>query len=290
VFKSPFVVGHPKTDDPAYGWASRLGTVGDKLLAEGDQVDPAFAQLVNDGRYPKISASFFTPKSPANPVPGVWYLRHVGFLGGAAPAVTGLKPASFSADDDGVVTIEFAAPGAATIQTEETNVPDKDKAKEQTAEFAARQAELDSKAADLAAREKGLQEKEAKARTDEIASFAEQLVKDGKVLPREQAGLVAFMAAQDDAGTVSFAADTGEVKKPAGQWLREFLQELPPRVDFSEHSRADADNQQGGGNANFAAPTGYSVDKSRLDLHDRIVAHQKKHNVDYATAAAAVGA
>lgn len=285
LFAAPLVVGHPKHDDPAYGQVRALSVANQKLLAEHEHVEPAFAEMVNAKRFPKISASFFTPTSPGNPKPGVWYLRHVGFLGAAAPGVTGLKQASFSDNAEGVVTVEFASSEPATTHQEKTPVKT---AEQQTAEFAAQQAELTRKSADIAAREKALQEKESKARTDEIASFAEQLVNDGKVLPREQAGLVAFMAHLDDTDTVSFAADSGEVKKPSGEWLREFLKDLPQRVDFSE--RAGTDKQLDATTANFAAPTGYSVDRDRLALHNRIVAHQKQHNVDYATAAAAVGA
>lgn len=291
VFKAPLVVGHPKINDPAYGWVSKLAVNDDTLTAERDQVEPAFAEMVNAGRFPKVSASFFAPHSPSNPKPGVWYLRHVGFLGAAAPAVAGLKPASFADVADGIVIIEFAGDEpATTLIPKEPIVTDKTKTSDdKTVEFAAQQAELQRQSADIAAREKALQEKEAAARKSEIASFADQLVKEGKVLPREQAGLVAFMAGLDDADTVSFAADNGEVKKPTGEWLREFLNGLPPRVDFAEHTAAGADADAGNSAASFAAPAGYSVNRDRLALHGRIVAHQKKHNVDYATAAAAVG-
>jgi hypothetical protein len=73
------------------------------MIAEPDQVDAAFAELVNAGRYKKISGSFYTPDAPANPVPGVYYLRHVGFLGAQPPAVKGLKSASFAAAEEGVI-------------------------------------------------------------------------------------------------------------------------------------------------------------------------------------------
>ncbi len=106
--EAPLVVGHPKMDDPAYGWAKSLAYADGALVATPDQVDPAFAELVGAGRYKKISASFYTPESPANPVPGCYYLRHIGFLGAAAPAVKGLKSASFAEAEEGV--IEFAEP------------------------------------------------------------------------------------------------------------------------------------------------------------------------------------
>lgn len=108
-FEAPLVVGHPEANAPAYGWVKSLAYAdGEPLEAEPHQVDAAFADLVNAGKFKRISASFYMPDSPSNPVPGVWYLRHVGFLGAAAPAVKGLKPASFAADETGVVEFSDA--------------------------------------------------------------------------------------------------------------------------------------------------------------------------------------
>lgn len=109
--EAPIVVGHPKTDAPAYGWIKSLGFADGVVTAEPDQVDTDFADLVNDGRYKKISASFFPPKHANNPRPGQYYLKHVGFLGATPPAVKGLKSASF-ADDKEIVTVEFSDAGA----------------------------------------------------------------------------------------------------------------------------------------------------------------------------------
>lgn len=101
--EAPIVIGHPKHDAPAYGWVKSLATADDGLQAEPHQVDAAFAELVEAGRYKKISASFYLPDAPNNPVPGVYYLRHVGFLGAQPPAVKGLKAAEFADAEDGVV-------------------------------------------------------------------------------------------------------------------------------------------------------------------------------------------
>lgn len=101
--EAPLVVGHPRTDAPAYGWVKRLEFADGVLVAEPDQVDPDFSEMVNAGRFKRISASFYMPTAPGNPCPGVYYLRHVGFLGAQPPAVKGLKAASFSAFEEGVV-------------------------------------------------------------------------------------------------------------------------------------------------------------------------------------------
>lgn len=101
--ESPAVIGHPKHNAPAYGWVKRLELDGDVLKAEFDQIDPEFAEMVEKGRFKKISSSFYLPDSPNNPCPGNLYLRHVGFLGAMPPAVKGLRNPEFSENEQGVV-------------------------------------------------------------------------------------------------------------------------------------------------------------------------------------------
>ena len=101
--ESPAVVGHPKHNAPAYGWVKRLELDGDVLKAEFDQVDPEFAEMVEKGRFKKVSSSFYLADSPNNPCPGSLYLRHVGFLGAMPPAVKGLRNPEFAENEQGVV-------------------------------------------------------------------------------------------------------------------------------------------------------------------------------------------
>lgn len=101
--EAPIVVGHPKTDDPAFGWVGALAVDGGRLRAVPRQVDADFAELVTKGRYKKVSASFYRPDAKSNPVPGVYYLRHVGFLGAQPPAVKGLGPIQFAEDDEEII-------------------------------------------------------------------------------------------------------------------------------------------------------------------------------------------
>ena len=111
--EAPLVIGHPKHDGPAYGWVKSLSAGKDGLSAEPQQVDAQFAELVGKGSFKKISASFYTPDAPNNPVPGVYYLRHVGFLGAQPPAVKGLREVAFAEAEEGVV--EFSDPGLNVI-------------------------------------------------------------------------------------------------------------------------------------------------------------------------------
>ncbi|MGM4981878.1 hypothetical protein [Rhizobium sp. 11_C7_N12_5] len=112
---APIVIGHPKTDAPAFGWVDSFDydASSDRLFANVSEVYPAFADAVRAGNYKKVSMSFFRPTEPANPVPGSWYPKHVGFLGGAAPAVAGLANVQFAADAATVTfTSNFGDPGS----------------------------------------------------------------------------------------------------------------------------------------------------------------------------------
>lgn len=278
--EAPIVVGHPAADAPAYGWVKSLKAEGGALFAEPHQVDPVFQDMVEAGRFKKVSAAFYLPEAPANPTPGKLSLRHVGFLGAQPPAVKGLKAVEFAAGEEGVVTVEFgeispwtlsgalrglrdwmidkfgqeeadkALPGyvvdslqadaarptpepfSSTFAETQQEEPMSEKDKKETAPGP--EAAKDSLAAERAALEK---EKAAFAeakRLDEAKIFVGGLVKDGKVLPRDAAGLAAFMAGLDDAGTLSFAEGDKTIEKPRNQFLREFLVALPKAVEFAE--------------------------------------------------------
>lgn len=107
---APLVIGHPKDNSPAYGWTKSLNFANGLLQAIPEVVTPEFADWVNKGFYKKISAAFYPPESPSNPRPGVYYLRHIGFLGAMPPAIKGMPDAAFS-EQHGFVSIAFADMG-----------------------------------------------------------------------------------------------------------------------------------------------------------------------------------
>lgn len=102
--QAPHVLGHPKTDAPAWGWTKGLEVENGVLYETREQVDPAFAEAVDAGRYKFRSASFYEPSDPANPTPGAWHLKHVGWLGAQPPSVKGLGPAFSEGDASEGVT------------------------------------------------------------------------------------------------------------------------------------------------------------------------------------------
>lgn len=110
--EAPLVIGHPKSNNPAWGWVKGLSLEGDVLKADVDEVDAEFAEMVKDGKFKKVSAAFYLPDSPNNPHKGVLSLRHVGFLGAMPPAVKGLKQVEFAEDD---LFVEFSDWGQASL-------------------------------------------------------------------------------------------------------------------------------------------------------------------------------
>lgn len=104
--EAPIVIGHPKTNAPAFGWIEKLEVVGEKLLAYPKQVNEQFSTMIKDGLFKKRSCSLTKDLQ----------LNHVGFLGATAPAVKGLKDVEFKADND-FADFEF--------DTEETTPADK---------------------------------------------------------------------------------------------------------------------------------------------------------------------
>jgi hypothetical protein len=289
--EAPLCVGHPEHDKPAYGWAKRAAFADGALQIEPHQVDPAFEEMVQSGRFKKRSASFYPPNAKSNPVPGSYYLRHVAFLGAQPPSVKGLRDAAFA--DDGSEAIEFTdwhgmqiagifrriknwiidsagqekadtimpeyelenltvsaakkddAPayseslaGDPTMDAKEKEQlaareaalkADKEKLERDRAEFAEKQKQLDA-ATSAATRAKAQRES---------AELVDGLVKEGKVLPAQRDGLVAFMASQSAEGVIEFGEGDKAVKKPAAEWLRDYLKAQPKVIEFAERGKGN---------------------------------------------------
>lgn len=87
---APIVIGHPKANNPAYGWVEDLKREGEILYASYKQVCNEFKEWVNKGRYKNRSISLYPD----------FTLRHIGFLGAMPPAVKGLAEYQFSEGED----------------------------------------------------------------------------------------------------------------------------------------------------------------------------------------------
>jgi len=195
--EAPLVVGHPSTNSPAYGWVQELDVRGGILHATPTQIDPDFKDLVTAGKFKKISASFYAPSSPANPCPGTYYLRHVGFLGAQPPAVKGLKSAEFEESEE---YLEFV----------EVNV--------------------DDRLAELERREAAIRQKELSLGFSE---FLDPLIREGRILPNQKNGLISLLS-NLSSRDIEFSECEG--KSPL-DFLKEMLSNTPKQVEFAEVAR-----------------------------------------------------
>jgi len=246
---APIVVGHPQHNSPAFGWLSSLSADADGLTAAPDQVDPAFADAVRAGRYRRISASLYPPTHASNPKPGSWYLRHVGFLGGAAPAVQGLRGADLADDDEGIVTVELGAepetdPVHEPTQDElplpqppEQPMPDTEDTSAAVAALAAREANLTAREAAIAAREQAAADQAAAIRRAEVTAFVESLANQAKMRPDDVSRVTEIILALDDArpdAIVAFAESDSANPRTAAEWLRARLADREPLIELGE--------------------------------------------------------
>jgi hypothetical protein len=103
--EAPVVIGHPKTDAPAYGHVAALRLNNGRLERQFSEVNIEFEKLVKSGAYKKRSDAFYLdPKiAPGGRVP---YLRHVGFLGAQPPAIKGIEDIHFAGDGGKTVSAE----------------------------------------------------------------------------------------------------------------------------------------------------------------------------------------
>ena len=292
--EAPIVIGHPKTDDPAWGWVKSLRAEDGVLSAEFADMDDDFAAAVKKRRYAKVSASFYPPQHPANPKPGSWYLRHVGFLGATPPAVKGLAAISFSEDDGclsfaeaepetvgllrglmrklGFSAADFSeeAPLDPPINPQPDPTPKPDEPKQETlmpteeqlaAEKAAREA-AEAKAAAAEAELKKLQDEQEQ----DLRGAAHQANAD--------------FAEHPEHTTADFGE--GDKKKPLGTALRDFLAAvLPVQLAGGEQATAGKAAGAAAGVAEFAE----YADADALSHHERALAMAAKEGIAYDVAA-----
>ena len=119
-------------------------------------------------------------------------------------------------------------------------------------ELAAEKAKLDKERADFAEQHKAF-----KAQQDALAAqavtlaaekmvavkrgfteFAEGLIKEGRLLPKDKLGAVEFMSALSADTVIEFGEGAAVTKTPALDWFKGFLKGMPKTVNFSEISAA----------------------------------------------------
>ena len=287
--EAPLTVGHPKDNLPAYGWVKAVSRNAAGVLAiTPHNVEPQFAEMVADKRFPKRSASFYPPQAPNNPTPGKWYLRHVAFLGAQPPAIAGLKDIQFSEDDaGGAVSFSEIEPAPSTPQESLSMTEAEIKAMQEqlAAEKKARE-EAEAKAAAEAKRATAAEattasfaEKAKAERTAGYVSFAESQVAAGRLLPKDKDMAVATLDALADAQPVEFAEGDATRKVSPAQWLQDLIVKSTPAVNFGEFAPSHGASQAQAGEAKGKSDA--EIDKAAKD-------YARQHKVDYAEALTAV--
>jgi len=297
VHEAPHTVGHPKHNAPAYGWIERFAVQDGVLqIAANKQVEPQFAEMVAAGRVKKRSISFYHPNDPSNPKPGIWYPRHVAWLGAQPPSVKGLKDVNFS-EDDAAGAVCFSEPVIPVTTTPVTPQEPDDMNEELQKQLAKAQADLKAAQdaavaaqADAATHKKAADAAQAqatsfaeKARTERHAgfvSFAEAQVSAGKLLPKDKDMAVATLQALADSAPLEFAeGDTTRKVSPA-QWLQDLISRALPAISFGEFAP---------GNVTQIQP-GAARGKTDAEIDQAADAYMRQHKVDYAEALNAVTA
>jgi hypothetical protein len=96
---APLVFGHPTNDSPALGVVESFRCDGPKVFARLKGVAKELVDAVRSRRVLNRSVALWDPHHPSNPNPGKFSFRHLGFLGGQAPAIPNMPALKFSADD-----------------------------------------------------------------------------------------------------------------------------------------------------------------------------------------------
>lgn len=257
--EAPVVIGHPSTDDPAWGWVRSCELKPDGLWLN-TELQPEFAEIVDKKFYHKVSVSLYPPDAPANPAPGGFSLKHLGFLGAQPPAVKGLKGIVLNSESDQSIIIEFSE------EAPRMGDENKDSAvalAEKQASLAQEQQALAQKKTEIDLAEQNLSKRERELRQKEWGIELDSHIQAGRLLPKDKPAVLAFMESMNGQ-----SVDLGEGEKPLLERFKGFLGGLPAQVNLSEISSADKAATPPAA-VNFAAPAGYEVDAQSLALHQK---------------------
>lgn len=243
--EAPIVVGHPNDNAPAYGWVDKLRATDDGVLvADLRDVEPQFAEMVRTRRFPKRSASFYSPDHPSNPTPGQWYLRHIGFLGAQPPAIAGLKDSQFSDDATGIVSFEEIPAMSGSMQTpafaSSTAIEDTIVTEEEKTALEARLAKAEAETVATLAKLAEVAECRRLERHSANIAFCEAALKDGRLQPKHKSTAIAVLDMLSDAAPVEFSEGNATRKVSPHEFVQELIGTTPKAISFGEHAPGSA--------------------------------------------------
>lgn len=292
VDEAPIVIGHPSDNSPAYGWISSLEVSEDgKLVADADdeKINPEFLSALKDGSYKKRSISL-TPEGK---------LRHVGFLGGAAPAVKGLADIQFSQPSSTVIEFELDSSNNEAIESKQSEDPDlSGQSSNENKSFdkiTNQLNEINQTIQQLNTNFSGSQNNELSTKfnqlSNEISSLKSKINKsEFESLLNEKLGVGSLTPAIKDkilavsnfAEAQNFSSDFSQDKfnKDLNHLLTDLVNSFPKVIyfeNFAEKPEFESDKLTD----EFA---NYSVDSESKALHSKALALSKKENITYLNA------
>lgn len=288
----PLCVGHPKHDSPAYGWVDKIVRQGKDLWVKPKQIMKEFLEAVRDGRYKKISIALRPDLT----------LRHIGFLGGAAPAVKGLKPMDLAEGEFSIY--EFAFKGyedeemrVVTFTAEENDMNELEKLKAELAKKEQAYKDLEGKYEEGDQKRKQAEENLKSLRMNmrkmEYESYLNEYVAYGQLNEEQQKQALAILevlssATFSDLPVAAEFAEFKDGKKTPVEVFKDFLKPLPKKVEFAEVATADR-AANGGGEPAGADPEhqftegkkNVTVDQASMDLYKKASKRQKEKGITF---------
>ncbi len=287
--EAPIVIGHPLDNSPAYGWVSSLEVTEDgKLVADApdEKLHPDFLSAVQEGRYKKRSISL-TPDGK---------LRHIGFLGGAPPAIKGLADIQFSQPSSTIIEFDLASEEGVTLSEVEGQPSNNTEAKENNFDSLISHINQikesinqlstnfsESQNADITSKFNSLSNElnslKSKINKSEFESLLENKLGVGSLTPAIKDKL---LAVSNFAEAQNFSADFSQEKfnKDLNVLLTDLVNSFPKVIyyeNFAEKPEFETDKLTD----EFA---NYSVDQEAKALHNKAVALSKKENITYLNA------
>lgn len=278
--EAPIVIGHPVDSSPAYGWIESLKVEGDKLLAKAKDVVPEFLNAIKQGLYKKRSISLDKDGK----------LRHVGFLGGALPAVKGLADIQFS-ENDSASTYELDIDHPLDSQSK-TDPPLAEVIPPSLSDISVSLANIQSTLNQftqnfshsndsnlLSNIQSEINSIHSKLKSSEFTSLLDNKLSSGSLTPAMKnkfEAVINFIDSQNFASPESNQSNTVKVKS----LLTDFLNSIPKIVYFENFAEKPEYT-----NTNFSEEfSGLSLDEESAALHQNALSLMKKENLSYEAA------
>ncbi|WP_290664752.1 hypothetical protein [Ignavibacterium sp.] len=232
--EAPIVIGHPKTNAPAFGWIEKLKRVGDTLYALPSQLAQEFVEMVNKGLFKKRSISLYPDGT----------LRHVGFLGAQPPAVKGLPDAEFK-EDENLSTIETEVATDFEDKSVEKNLQGLEekvkqyelqlkKMEEKEKEFEELQTKYAQVLVEKSTLEKEIQKQKRETQLKDFAEIVERAISEGKLLPKMKDTITKLYEVVSLTPLYEFSEG---VKSEPSSLLTDLINSMPKIIDFGESGK-----------------------------------------------------